>query len=135
MASQLKVDTLTGVTTAGSIVVTGEGNSTTTNLQQGLAKAWIHFQGTSTAAINDSFNISGLTDNGTGNYTVTILNDMVNVSYSSPCAASDSGITNSDTMVNPYTWATGSVSIGTNNNSGTLVDRSDTNITIHGDLA
>ena len=38
MASQLKVDTLTGVTTAGSIVVTGEGNSTTTNLQQGLAK-------------------------------------------------------------------------------------------------
>ena len=108
---------------------------TTTNLQQGLAKAWIHFQGTSTAAINDSFNISGLTDNGTGNYTVTILNDMVNVSYSSPCAASDSGITNSDTMVNPYTWATGSVSIGTNNNSGTLVDRSDTNITIHGDLA
>ena len=41
MASQLKVDTLTGVTTAGSIVVTGEGNSTTTNLQQGLAKCWI----------------------------------------------------------------------------------------------
>ena len=41
MASILKVDTLTGVTTAGSISVTGEGNSTTTNLQQGLAKAWI----------------------------------------------------------------------------------------------
>jgi hypothetical protein len=135
MASELKVDKFTGVTTAGSILVTGEGNSTTTNLQQGLAKAWIHFQGTSTSAINDSFNISGLTDNGTGNYTVTILNDMVNVSYSSPCAASDSGITNSDTMVNPYTWATGSVSIGTNNNSGSLADRSDTNITIHGDLA
>jgi hypothetical protein len=38
MASQLKVDTLTGVTTAGSIVVTGEGNSTTTSLQQGLIK-------------------------------------------------------------------------------------------------
>ena len=42
MASILKVDTLTGVTTAGSISVTGEGNSTTTNLQQGLAKAWVH---------------------------------------------------------------------------------------------
>jgi hypothetical protein len=135
MASELKVDKFTGVTTAGSIDVTGEGNSTTTNLQQGLAKAWIHFQGTSTSAINDSFNISALTDNGTGNYTITIANDMVNVSYSSPCAASDSGITNSDTMVNPYTWATGSVSIGTNNSSGTLSDRSDTNITVHGDLA
>jgi hypothetical protein len=126
--------TLFASDTSGQLTVKGEGTATT-NLQQGLAKCWIHFQGTGTSAINDSFNISGLTDNGTGNYTITILNDMVNVSYSSPCAASDSGITNSDTMVNPYTWATGSVSIGTNNNSGTLVDRSDTNITIHGDLA
>ncbi len=41
MASQLKVDTITGVTTAGSISVTGEGNSTTTNLQQGLVKQWV----------------------------------------------------------------------------------------------
>jgi hypothetical protein len=40
MASELKVDKFTGVTTAGSILVTGEGNSTTTNLQQGLAKVW-----------------------------------------------------------------------------------------------
>ena len=40
MASELKVNTLTGVSTAGSIAVTGEGNSTTTNLQQGLDKAW-----------------------------------------------------------------------------------------------
>ena len=41
MASELKVDKFTGVTTAGSIDVTGEGNSTTTNLQQGLAKHWV----------------------------------------------------------------------------------------------
>ena len=45
MASILKVDTITGVSTAGSIAVTGEGNSTTTNLQQGLAKVWINFDG------------------------------------------------------------------------------------------
>jgi|TARA_E500000318_G_scaffold103644_1_gene108899 hypothetical protein len=127
MASILRVNTLTDASSNNSVPMA--------TVASGSAKAWIHFQGTSTSAINDSFNISGLTDNGTGNYTITIENDMVNVSYSSPCAASDSGITNSDTMVNPYTWATGSVSIGTNNNSGTLVDRSDTNITIHGDLA
>ena len=51
MASQLKVDTLTGVTTAGSIVVTGEGNSTTTNLQQGLAKVWAIYEQDGTIAI------------------------------------------------------------------------------------
>jgi len=78
MASILKVDTITGVTTAGSIAVTGEGNSTTTNLQQGLLKAWANMQGSSTAAINDSFNVSGLTDNGTGNYTVSVANDLAN---------------------------------------------------------
>ena len=78
MASQLKVDTLTGVTTAGSIVVTGEGNSTTTNLQQGLLKAWGNFDGSGTVGTNDSFNMDSLTDNGTGNYTVSITNDLAN---------------------------------------------------------
>ncbi len=38
--SEIKTDKFTGTTTAGSIVVTGEGNSTTTNLQQGLVKHW-----------------------------------------------------------------------------------------------
>ena len=59
MASVLKVNTLTGVTTAGSIVVTGEGNSTTTNLQQGLCKSWINFNGTgNNTVITDSFNVN-----------------------------------------------------------------------------
>ena len=82
MASILKVDTLTGVTTAGSISVTGEGNSTTTNLQQGLAKSWINFNGTGTIATRDSFNISSLSDEGTGNYSVTIASAMGNTNYS-----------------------------------------------------
>jgi len=82
MASQLKVDTLTGVTTAGSIVVTGEGNSTTTSLQQGLAKCWINFTGITTTAARDSFNVSSLTDGGTGVTTVNINNDMANANYS-----------------------------------------------------
>ena len=82
MASQLKVDTLTGVTTAGSIVVTGEGNSTTTNLQQGLCKSWWFVTGTGTVAITDSLNTSGITDNGTGDYTIAISNDMGNATYS-----------------------------------------------------
>ena len=78
MASELKVDKFTGVTTAGSIDVTGEGNSTTTNLQQGLLKAWGNFDGSGTVGTNDSFNMDSLTDNGTGNYTVSITNDLAN---------------------------------------------------------
>jgi hypothetical protein len=59
MASELKVDKFTGVTTAGSIDVTGEGNSTTTNLQQGLAKVGITLGGSANSA-SDSFNVSSV---------------------------------------------------------------------------
>ena len=77
----LKTNTLTGTSTAGSIAVTGEGNSTTTNLQQGLIKVWHNFDGEGTIATRDSFNSSGLTDNGTGDYSITITNDFANPNY------------------------------------------------------
>ena len=79
MASQLKVDTITGVTTAGSVAVTGEGNSTTTNLQQGLCKHWVNLDGdASGVGARDSFNSSSTTDNGTGIFTFTNTNNMGN---------------------------------------------------------
>ena len=63
MASELKVDKFTGVTTAGSILVTGEGNSTTTNLQQGLAKSWSSLnQDSSGHPVYDSKNVASTTD-------------------------------------------------------------------------
>ena len=82
MASILKVDTLTGVTTAGSISVTGEGNSTTTNLQQGLAKHWSNFKMAATFVANDSFNQSSLTDVGAGTAAPVFTNNMANTTYS-----------------------------------------------------
>ena len=70
----LKTNTLTGTSTAGSIAVTGEGNSTTTNLQQGLAKCWCTIELDDT--IKDSFNSSSFTDNTTGDITHTFSNAM-----------------------------------------------------------
>ncbi len=81
MASILKVDTITGVTTAGSIAITGEGNSTTTNLQQGLAKGWFHYDG-SGSTFADSFNGSSATDRGTGSYDMNYTNNMSSDNYS-----------------------------------------------------
>ena len=86
MASILKVDTITGVTTAGSIAITGEGNSTTTNLQQGLAKAWHKAQ--DNATLDDSLNISSSSDQGTGNYDYSFTNSMNNANYSITCGGS-----------------------------------------------
>ena len=45
MTSELRVDNLKGSTTGGSINVLGEGTSATTNLQQGLVKAWCNYDG------------------------------------------------------------------------------------------
>jgi len=87
--SEIKTDKLTGTSTAGSILVTGEGNSTTTNLQQGLAKAWVEFNGTGTVAISDSLNIGGLTDAGTGLYNLTFTSSMNNADFSSTGAAGE----------------------------------------------
>ena len=90
MASQLKVDTITGVTTAGSIAVTGEGNSTTTNLQQGLCKAWVQFDGDATdAAARDSNNVGSMTDHSTGTYSVNFTNNMANDDYAFAMAANN----------------------------------------------
>ena len=58
MASTLKLNTLTGASTAGSIAVTGEGNSTTTNLQQGLVKTWASIKGTTSTMHVSTFNSS-----------------------------------------------------------------------------
>ena len=82
MASELKVDKFTGVTTAGSILVTGEGNSTTTNLQQGLAKHWTQIV-QSNASVNDSFNQSSATDEGTGDTSWDFTSAMGNDDYCS----------------------------------------------------
>jgi len=78
----LKTNTLTGTSTAGSIAVTGEGNSTTTNLQQGLCKVWTRFNGDSFDTSGaDTFNVTSLTDDGTGDYTITIANDFSSVNF------------------------------------------------------
>ena len=62
----------------GIVTIVGEGGTVTTNLQQGLLKAWANLDGSGTVGVNDSFNTTGITDNGTGNYTVTIANDLAN---------------------------------------------------------
>ena len=80
--SEIKTNKLTGTSTAGSIVVTGEGNSTTTNLQQGLAKVWLNLNGTGTIAVRDSFNVSGVSDGGTGNYTTSFTSSFDDANYS-----------------------------------------------------
>jgi hypothetical protein len=53
----------------------------TSNVEVYTAKAWVNFDGTGTVAIRASGNVSSITDNGTGNYTVNFTTAMPDVNY------------------------------------------------------
>ena len=126
--SEIKTDKLTGVGTAGSIVVTGEGNSTTTNLQQSLVKVWAKFNGSSFGEL-DSFNVSSFTDSGTGNYTVNINNDFSNANHAS---VEGSGAYHT---INDAANAAGTLNLACYNSSHSNADESRVAVHSCGDLA
>lgn len=65
---------------AGTLVITtlsdGTNSTSATNPIRGSARAWVNFNGTGTVAIRDSYNVSSITDNGTGDYTVNLTNAL-----------------------------------------------------------
>jgi hypothetical protein len=69
---------------AGKITVSTINDSSgvlaTQNGMTGIAKAWVQYNG-STGAVNGAFNVSSVTRNGTGNYTVNFTTAMSNANY------------------------------------------------------
>ena len=55
---------------------------------QGIAKAWVSFNGSGTVSIRDSFNVDSVTDNGTGEYTVNFTTPMANANYAAVASCS-----------------------------------------------
>lgn len=94
MAGTIVLDAITdgtGNTVSGSTVVNGS------------AKAWVNFNGNSgSVAIRAAFNISSITYNGTGDYTVNFTTARPNINYSAiACASGDT--TTWTTAVGMYT--------------------------------
>ena len=73
MASELRVNTLKDAA--------GNNSIATSFVAGGSAKAWVNFNGTGTIAARTSLNLSSLTDNGTGDYTVNFTTAMPDVNY------------------------------------------------------
>ena len=135
MTSKLVLDNLAGRTTAGRISVVGEGNSTTTNLQQGLCKAWLNLKGTDTFGANDSFNIASQTDSGTGNHEVTTTNAFATDDFSST-SSSQGDSSNDNRGACTDNTSTSGISVNTFVCSdGSAVDVDEVHVATHGDLA
>ena len=128
---KIKTNVFEGQTTAGSITVQGEGTATT-NLQQGLTKAWL--QHNSSHAIQDSFNFSSITDGGTGlTNDSTFTSAMASDDYSiSGCAGTT---TNDDGFWAVTAIATTDFNVRCRTHNGNVNDSNNASLTVHGDLA
>jgi len=104
------------IDTSGNVRVTtladssGNNDSTPAEIASGRAKAWVNFNGTGTVAIRASYNVSSITDNGTGDYTINFTNAMSDTNYAVVLTACDeeSGGSSSRIIISPRTKATGS---------------------------
>lgn len=91
--STLRVNTIQDTAGSGSPAING------------LARAWVNFNGTGTVAIRAASNVSSITDNGTGNYTVNITSAMVDGNYSvAAVSARDAGSSNLITQLDGTTF-------------------------------
>jgi len=139
----IKTDKLTGKTTAGSITIVGEGNSTTTNLQNGLAKMWANFDPNTSNTIVNSLNVASLSDNGTGDYRLNATNAFsdgyfVRLGGTAKAGGAPSG-TNYTTGFSTESTATTALGVCTVGNGGgsgpSAVEYDQTYGLGHGDLA
>ena len=117
---------------ADTIQSTSGGAATLT--KQHAAKAWTNIDGSGDVSYRDSFNTSGLTDNGTGDYTTSFSTSFGNVNYSfTYCGAQDGAETTY--QMKSSSMAAGTHQIQLKNAAGTVTDRDYICGTFHGDLA
>ena len=148
-ATFLTATSAEGVTLAGTLAVTGvhtignnavatsEGGAVTTNVVQGLAKAWANYVGSGTT-LADSFNTTSATDHGTGAYTITWNNDFANATYAGNFLTMGSSTGNTACYCNLYHggMAAGSLRVNHFNQAAEAVaDSANVSASGHGDLA
>ena len=132
MASILRVNTLTDASSNNSIAMSF--------VAEGSAKCWVQFEGSSlsgtgTTGVNDSFNLTSMTDDGTGRYTTNINSDMNNNDYSVNSTIGQSASSIGDYIVNIASIATGSFQSGSQTRGGSAADSALNSVLVHGDLA
>lgn len=98
----MKVNGTTGLTFPDTTTLGSAGQSS--------VQAWVNFNGTGTVAIRANFNVSSITDNGTGDYTVNFANALVDANYSAVCSGNDLSF---GTVCVPKNYTTSEVDIAT----------------------
>jgi len=117
------------------ITVASEGGAVTTSLQQGLAKCWFNYD-QDAPAVDDSLNISSITDVGTGNFDPQWNNNFGNVNYACGGMTADTMfVCLDDGHQETVLTTTGDCQMKAMQHNGTLVDMEQTMVIAFGDLA
>jgi len=134
--SEIRVTTVSDTAGTGPVTLT----------KQHAAKAWVNFNGSGTIAARGSLNLSSLTDNANGDYTITVSSALANTNYAvshgvaqgeasgstASAGIKTSGTGNDDSLVTYSTTATRLIIRRDNgSNENTILVCSN----IHGDLA
>ena len=94
-------------------------------------RAWVNFNGTGTVAIRASGNVSSITDNGTGDYTVNFTTALVDVNYVAiGTAGSGSSASKATIEVPTASPTTSAARLVASNYLGTLTDYAYVNVAI-----
>jgi hypothetical protein len=94
-------------------------------------RAWVNFNGTGTLAILGSGNVSSVTDNSLGDYTISFATAMSDTNYAVVATAAGVGSSDPIAWVNNAVYTTGSVRVGTGfSSTGSFADASIVNIMV-----
>jgi hypothetical protein len=99
----------------------------------GAAKAWVNFNGTGTVAIRAQMNVSSITDNGVGDYTVNFTTALVDANYTTNITGARlAGTYNSIGVINMNTptYSTTAVRFWMIQTNDTLLDSAYVNVVI-----
>jgi hypothetical protein len=113
MAGTVIADNLQAASTSQLVIKNGVANTPPTIQDSAgttigtLCRAWVNFNGTGTVAIRASFNVSSITDNGTGDYTVNFTNALTDANYSIASSMGE-GATGGNSVLQLYTPVAGS---------------------------
>ena len=110
----------------------GNNSSTPAQIEQGRAKLWVRWDSTGTIAIKDSYNVTSITDNGTGDYTVNYAITMASANYFTTSMARMNSRTqgaaeNDDVTTTTFRWRS-------YDGNGTKTDREIAGLMVFGDL-
>ena len=106
-------------------------DSTSMQTGQQACKAWVNFNGTGTVAIRAAYNVSSITDNGTGDYTVNFTTALVDANYSTQVSAGNFTASADNRGASSNTQTTVSVTVAVlRADTGGFSDTTNANVTI-----